>query len=80
MTRLEEALQALGLEGEIALSGRWVRVQGEQCMVYVVEAAWGGGFYTWCDGPQERAAELYLDPAEALRAGLRRARSHENGA
>lgn len=73
MTRLEDALQALNLEGEIALSGRWVKVQGECCMVYVVEAAWGGGFYTWCDDPQERAAELYLDPVEALHAGLRRA-------
>ncbi len=74
MTRLEEALQTLRSEGEVALSGRWVKVQGERCTVYVVEAAWGSGFYTWCDDPQERAAELYLDPVEALRAGLRRAK------
>ena len=73
MTRLEDALQALNLKGEVALSGRWVKVQGERCMIYVVEAAWGGGFYTWCDDPQERAAEMYLDPVEALRAGMRRA-------
>ncbi len=79
MTRLEEALQTLSLEGEVALSGRWVKIQGERCMVYVVEAAWGSGFYTWCDDPRERAAELYLDPVEALRAGLRRARLPQTG-
>ena len=29
--------------------------------------------YIWCDAPGERTIEPYLDPAEAIRAGLRRA-------
>ncbi len=73
MTRLVEALRSLGLDGEIALSGRWVKLQGERSVVYVVEAAWGAGYYTWCDDREERAVQFYADPAEAVQAGLRRA-------
>ena len=73
MTRLVEAVRALGLEGEITLAGRWLRLQGERHAVYVAEAPWNGGFYTWCDHPDERAVELYCDPTEAIHAGLRRA-------
>ena len=73
MTQLVEALQQLGLEGEISLSGRWVKLEGELCQVYVVEAVSGTRFYTWCDDPEERAVELYHEPEDAIKAGLRRA-------
>jgi hypothetical protein len=73
MTRLPDALQALGLEGEVTLAGYWVTLQGECWRVYVVEADWGAGFYTWCDNPRERAVERYEDPIVAIQAGLRRA-------
>ncbi len=73
MTRLTDALQRLGVEGEITLSGRWVKLQGERFPVYVVEAAWNAGYYSWCDDSEERVVEFYLDPSEAVRAGLQRA-------
>lgn len=73
MTRLTEALQALGLDGEITLSGRWLKLRGGRCSVYVAEAAWDAGYYTWCDDRKERTVEHYLDPTEAIRAGLKRA-------
>jgi hypothetical protein len=73
MTRLVAALYALRLDGEISLAGRWVKLQGEQCAVYVAEARWGGSYYTWCDDPQTRAVECYRDPVEAIQTGLQRA-------
>ena len=79
MTRLVEALNALGLQGEIALSGRWIRLNGERCPVYVIEEAWGVGYYTWCDDPQARTVEFYRDAATAIQAGLRRAAEHGKG-
>ncbi len=77
MTRLVDALHALGLDGEVTLSGRWVKLDGEHCPVYVVEAAWGAGYFTWCDDPQARTVEFYRDPVEAIQAGLRRAAKHD---
>jgi hypothetical protein len=50
-----------------------VRFRGEQGLVYVAEAAFGQGYYTWCDTPHGRAAEPYLDPMAAIQAGLQRA-------
>lgn len=83
MTQLIEALHAMGLDGEIALADRWIKLQGERCAVYVVERAWGGGYYTWCEDRQARAVEFYLDPIMAIKAGLRRAMrpdsEHTNG-
>ena len=76
MTRLVEALRSLGLAGEISLAGRWLKLPGERCPVYVVEAT-GGGYYTWCDDPDARAVQSYLSPTEAIRAGLQRAAYHE---
>src|SRR5947209_1820112 len=73
MTRLVDTVKQLGLDGEISLLGRWVRLQAERCPVYVIEVSGGCGYYTWCDAPGERTVEPYLDPAEAIRAGLRRA-------
>jgi len=74
MTPLLEALQALNLEGDLALSGRWVTLQGECSTVYVLAMPWGAPYYTWCDAPQARAVEVYWDAVEAIQAGLRRAR------
>ncbi len=80
MTRLVEALQALDLEGQVALSGRWVTIEGERCRVQVVEASWGAGYYSWCDDLGGRAVEHFRDPTEAILAGLRRARRQSQGA
>jgi hypothetical protein len=54
MTRLIQALLALNLYGEIDLAGRWVKLQGEQCVVSVVEAAWGDGYVTWYEDGKAR--------------------------
>ena len=73
MTRLDNVIQELGLRGEVSPFGRWVRLQGEQGPVYVAQAAFGQGYYTWCDTAHGHAAEPYLDPVEAIQAGLQRA-------
>ena len=73
MTRLVEALLALGVQGEIMLSGRWVKVRGERCSAYIAEVAWNDLYCTWCDDPQARPAAFYSDPIEAIQAGMRRA-------
>lgn len=73
MTALVEALHTLNLNGEIALAGRWITIQGEQCVVYVIEATWSDSYYTWCADPAARAVEVYRDPTDAILAGLRRA-------
>jgi hypothetical protein len=73
MTRLVDALTMLGLTGEITNAGRWARLDGERGPVYVVEASWDRGYFTWCDIPEGRVVEFYRDPAEAIRAGLGRA-------
>ncbi len=73
MTRLVAALQALGLEGEIALAGRWVKLAGDRYAVYVAETTSGSGYYTWGQAPEAWVVEFYLDPAEAIEAGMRRA-------
>ena len=73
MTQLVEALRVLGLEGELSLSDRWARLEGQLCWVYVAEAPWGSGYYTWCDDPEVRSVEFYRDATEAIEAGLRRA-------
>lgn len=73
MTQLMRALESLGLEGEIALSGRWVKLRGDRCSVYVVESTDESVYYTWCGCPEDRAVESYSDPTEAIRVGLRRA-------
>jgi len=73
MTKLVEALEALGLAGESMLSGRWVKLRGVQCSVYVAETIWNVQYCTWCDHPELRSVEFYSDPAEAIQAGLRRA-------
>lgn len=72
MTRLADALQELGLPGEADCDGRWAKLRGERSAFYVVEAAWGSGFLTWCDHPCSRAVEFYPDPVQAIRAGQRR--------
>ncbi len=79
MTRLVDVLQALGLDGEIDPSGRWVTVRGERSLAHVFEALWDGGYYTWCDDPAERTVEYYRDPVAALQMGLRRAGGRKEG-
>ena len=74
MTQLVETLEALGLTGEITNGGRWACLAGEHCPVYVVETAWGGGYFTWCGLPCESVVEFYPRPDTAIRAGLARAR------
>src|SRR5919197_1068398 len=73
MTRLVDAAHEMGLRAEVSPFGRWVRFRGEQGLVYVAEAAFGQGYYTWCDTPHGRTAEPYLDPTAAIQAGLQRA-------
>lgn len=73
MTRLVAALHTLGLNGEVAPGDRWAKLQGERCCVFVVEVSWDGGFYSWCDDPQARSVEFFLDPVEAIQAGMSRA-------
>jgi hypothetical protein len=77
MTRLVDALQALHLTGDIDLAGHWVKLPGPRCAVYVLELAWGAGYYTWCDHPRARTVEVYQDPVAAIQAGLRRAAQPE---
>jgi hypothetical protein len=72
-TRLVATLCALGLDGEVSADGRWVTLGGMQGQVHVVEVPWGSRYYTWCDLPGERTVEVYVDPAMAIQAGLRRA-------
>lgn len=74
MTPLGTVLEKLGLEAEISPLGRWARLRGEQGAVYVAAAGFGAGYYSWCDSPQERTAQPYLDPVEAIQAALQRAR------
>lgn len=79
VTGLIEALRVLGLEGEIEVSGRWVKLRGERCAVYVAQPAWPGGYYTtWCDDPEDQTVQYYLDPQEAIWAGLRRAAQQDS--
>ena len=73
MTRLVEALRALGMNARVGPSGRWIELEGERCRVYVVSALLEAEFYTWCDDPEARTVEHYADPVEAIQAGLRRA-------
>ncbi len=79
MTRLEDALLTQGLEGRFELSGRWATLRGERCAVFVVEAANGEGYYTWCDDPARRAVEFYPEPAQAIHEGMRRAEGDWSG-
>ncbi len=72
MTTLVKTLHEMGLSGEVSLSGRWVELQGERCIVYVVEAASSLHYYTWCDDAETRKVEFYVTAAEAIKAGLRR--------
>lgn len=79
MTRLEDALLIQGPEGRLELSGRWATLRGERCAVFVMEAANGEGYYTWCDDPAARAVEFYPEPAQAIHEGMRRARDDGSG-
>lgn len=75
MNRLVEMVQTLGLDAEIAPSGRLVKIKGNRCAVYVAEVAWGSQYYTWCDDCDAQTVELYATAQDAIQAGLRRASS-----
>ncbi|MDQ2809737.1 MAG: hypothetical protein M3Z04_22910 [Chloroflexota bacterium] len=72
MPGLVEALAALGLQGEVSLEGRWVKVQSPCGPIYVAEAVSATQYYTWSDVPGARTVEYYPDPVTAIQAGLRR--------
>jgi len=73
---LVDTIDLLGLDADLAMEGRWVRIGGERCSVYVVELARGRGYFTWCDDPVERAVEFHEESLEANLSGLRRAARH----
>ena len=82
MTRLVEAMQAMGLEGESGSSGRWIRFPSGHGSACVVEVAWGTGYYAFFDDPDAGAAhaeppadaaEVFLDPVSAIESCLPRA-------
>lgn len=70
---LVDTLRQMGLDAEVAMDGKWVQIKGERCSVYVVELSRKGGFFTWCDDPDERAVAYHSDPFDAISSGLRRA-------
>lgn len=72
-TQLSDVLSELRLDAELDLDGRWARLHGELCEVFVAELKWGRGYITWCDHPAERTVEFYRDPRAAIRTGLSRA-------
>jgi len=80
MAKLVDALGALGLEGTLSQSGRWLVLDGEHSRVFVVEAPHGGGCYSWCEDPAERTVEYHPDATTAILAGLRRAARVTHGA
>ena len=73
MSYLGDVLRAMGLSFEESLSGRWVKIQGREGAVYVVEGSWPPSYLTWCDRWDAREVERYRTPEEAIAAGLRRA-------
>jgi hypothetical protein len=82
MTRLVDAMQAMGLEGEAGSSGRWIRFPSGRGSACVVEVAWGMGYYAFHDDlstgtvrdePPADAAEIFLDPVSAIESCLPRA-------
>lgn len=72
MTELVDALLALGLPSEISLAGRWARLEGGHCAIFVVAAS-RGGYYTWCDDPAARSIQFHRTAHEAIQAGRDRA-------
>lgn len=82
MTRLVEAMQKMGLDGEAGSSGRWIRFPSGGGRACVVEAAWGEGYHAFYDAsgadaardePPAGAGALFLDPVSAIEACLPRA-------
>ncbi len=78
MARLVEAMEALGIEGEVEFPGRWVRPRGERCTVYIEETRLGE-YLTWCNGRCDQVVRRYLDATETILAGLWRAVHLGNG-
>ena len=70
--RLVAISQAMGLEAEASPRGRWIRFRSAEGHVYVSAAVFGQGYYTWDDAEHPEAVGPYIDPHEAIRAGLQR--------
>jgi hypothetical protein len=78
MTHLVETIARLKLDGKVELGGRWVRLEGEHCPVYIVEDPFGASYFVWCGAPCDRTVKRYRDAREAINAGLERAKQVEN--
>jgi hypothetical protein len=73
VTCLGNLLRAMGLSFEESLSGRWVKIRGRECAVYIVEGSRPPSYLTWCARWDARESARYRTPEEAIAAGLRRA-------
>ncbi len=71
-TPLANALRESGLTGDLLHGGRWLTLAGDRFRVFVVES-WRGGYFTWCDDPDERAVIFFRDARAAIEGGLGRA-------
>lgn len=60
------------MAGDLSHGGRWLTLPGDRFRVFVVESS-RGGYFTWCDDPEERVVIHFRDAREAIEAGLRRA-------
>lgn len=69
-TALTEAAQQMGLRSEASIWGRWIRFPTDRGTVYIAAAAFGRGYYMWCEAPGLRAPRLYRDARDAIEAGL----------
>ncbi|MDP9368623.1 MAG: hypothetical protein M3Q03_10175 [Chloroflexota bacterium] len=78
MTRLVDAMRALGLDGEIDDEGRWIRLLGERGVVHVLTTPEDDAYYVWCDDPDEQVVAHHDDPGVAILEGLRRAARHHH--
>jgi hypothetical protein len=69
--RLFQAVEQIGVEGQLSASGRWLSLPGSFCEAIVVEVS-DSHFLAWCDHPEERLVKLFRDPLEAISDGLQR--------
>ena len=65
-------MRELGLTGDLLHEGRWLTLSGDRFRVFVV-ASTRGGYFTWCDDPEECAVIFRRDAREAIEVGMGRA-------
>ncbi len=78
VTPFADVLRRLGLNGALSHGGRWLTLSGDRVRVFVVESP-RGGYFTWCDDPDERAVIFLRDPRAAIEHGLGRAAERRPG-